>query len=172
MQIRVLDQTTAQTARAALADLLVDSVEHGASVNFVQPMTSAKAELWWDGALASQARDERIILVAENEGAILGTVQLILAAPENQSFRADVGKLLVHSSARGRGLGTALMSAVEVEARRVGRTLLVLDTESGSDAERVYQRLGWTKLGEIPGYAETADGSRRANCSFFYKELR
>jgi GNAT superfamily N-acetyltransferase len=98
-------------------------------------------------------------------------VQLILAPQENQAFRADLAKLLVHRRARGRGLGTALMRAAEEEARRIGRTLLTLDTETGSAADRLYQRLGWTKYGEVPGYAMNADNSRREAVSFFYKTL-
>lgn len=157
--------------RAGLIDLLVDSVEHGSSVNFVWPMTREKAEGWWDGALASHARGERLIFIAEAGDRLVGTVQLILAQQENQRFRADLGKMLVHSSARRQGLGAALMLAAEAEARRIGRTLLTLDTESGSAGERLYARLGWTKFGEIPGYAMRADNSGREACSFFYKEL-
>jgi GNAT superfamily N-acetyltransferase len=157
--------------RAALVDLLVDSVEGGASVNFVWPMTRAKAESWWEGALASHARGERLIFTAEADGRVDGTVQLILAAPENQAFRADLAKLLVHRRTRRQGLGAALTHAAEDEARRIGLTLLTLDTETGSAAERLYARLGWTKYGEVPGYATSADNRRRDTVSFFYKTL-
>jgi GNAT superfamily N-acetyltransferase len=171
-----VDVLTPERARAecsALADLLVDAVEGGASVNFVWPMTRAKAEAWWDGALASHARGERLILAAAAgaAGRLDGTVQLVPATQENQPFRADIAKLLVHRRARGRGLGAALMRAAEDEARRIGRTLLTLDTEAGSAAERLYARLGWTKFGEVPGYAKGADNRGREAASFFYKEL-
>jgi GNAT superfamily N-acetyltransferase len=169
--IRLLSPQQAMSSRAPLVDLLVDSVEGGASVNFVWPMTHAKAEAWWDHALASHARGERLILTADAEGRVDGTVQLILAPQENQAFRADLAKLLVHSRARSRGLGTALMHAAEREAREAGRTLLTLDTEAGSAGERLYARLGWTKYGEIPGYATHPDHSRRDPASFFYKML-
>lgn len=169
--IHLLTPEQAHRRRAALVDLLIDSVEGGASVNFIWPMTRAKAEKWWDGALASHARGERLIFTAEADGGIDGTVQLILAAPENQSFRADLAKMLVHSRARRRGLGALLMQAAETEARRIGRTLLTLDTETGSDGEKLYLRLGWVKFGEVPGFAMNADGSGRQTCSFFYKEL-
>jgi len=161
----------AEARRAELVDLLIDAVEGGASVNFVRPMTRAKAEAWWEGALASHARGERLILAAETEARLNGTVQLILAPQENQAFRADLAKLLVHSRARRQGLGAALMRAAEKEARRIGRTLLTLDTEAGSAAERLYARLGWTKFGVVPGYAMRADNRSLADCSFFYKAL-
>jgi GNAT superfamily N-acetyltransferase len=167
-----LDADGAERSREQLIDLLVDSVEHGASVNFVQPMTRDKAERWWEGALASHARGERVLFVATaDDGRVAGSVQLILAGQENQSFRADIGKLLVHSGARRQGIGAALMRAAEAEARRLGRTLLTLDTETDSDGERLYLKLGWTRFGIVPGYATTADGTHRADCSFFYKQV-
>ena len=174
--IRALAPDEAQQRRASLVELLVDAVENGASVNFVWPMTHAKAEAWWDGALASHARGERLIFAAETAGAmgsgrLDGTVQLILAPQENQAFRADIAKMLVHSRARRQGLGAALMRAAEEEARRIGRTLLTLDTEAGGAGERLYARLGWVKFGEIPGYASHVDGRSRAAASFFYKAL-
>jgi GNAT superfamily N-acetyltransferase len=169
--IRVLGAEEAWVRREGLIELLVDAVEGGASVNFVLPMTRAKAAAWWDAALASHARGERVILTAEAVGRIDGTVQLVPAAQENQPFRADVAKLLVHRHARRMGLGSALMAAVEREARRLGRTLLTLDTETDSAAERLYLRLGWTRFGQVPGYAFSADGGSRRLCSFFYKEL-
>jgi GNAT superfamily N-acetyltransferase len=161
----------AEDRLAGLVDLLVDAVDGGASVNFVQPMTRAKALAWWAPALASQARGERLILVAEQAGHVDGTVQLVLAPQENQPFRADLAKMVVHRRARRQGLGEALLRAAEAEARALGRVLLTLDTEAASAGERLYARLGWTKFGEIPGYALRADGSRREPAAFFYREL-
>jgi GNAT superfamily N-acetyltransferase len=169
--VSLLTPRQAQAKRVALVDLLVDSVEGGASVNFVWPMTRAKAEAWWEGALASHARGERLIFAAEAEDRLDGTVQLILAPQENQAFRADLAKMLVHRRARRQGLGAALMRAAEDEARRIGRTLLTLDTETGSAGERLYARLGWTKYGEVPAYATSADNRSRDAVSFFYKTL-
>jgi GNAT superfamily N-acetyltransferase len=165
--VKILTPEQAQARRSALVDLLVDAVEGGASVNFVRPMTRAKAETWWDGALASHARGERLILAAEMAGRLDGTVQLILAPQENQAFRADLAKMLVHSRARRQGMGAALLRAAEDEARRIGRTLLTLDTEAGSAGDRLYARLGWTKFGEVPAYATNADNSSRDAASFF-----
>lgn len=170
-RVAILTPQQAQARRAALVDLLVATVAGGASVNFVWPMTRTKAETWWEGALASHARGERLILTAEADARLDGTVQLILAPQENQAFRAELAKLLVHPRARRQGLGAALMRAAEDEARRIGRTLLTLDTETGSAAERLYTRLGWTKYGEVPGYATTADNRSREAVSFFYKAL-
>ena len=169
--VELLTPQQAQARRVALVDLLVDAVEDGASVGFVWPMTRTKAETWWEETLASHARGERLILAAEARGRLDGTVQLIPTPKENQAFRADLSKLLVRSSARRQGLGTALMRAAEDEARRIGRTLLILDTEAGSAAERLYTRLGWTRYGEVPAYATCADNRSRAAVSFFYKML-
>lgn len=169
--IRLIPPAEAATRRDALVDLLIDAVEDGASVNFVWPMTRAKAEAWWDGALASHARGERLIFIAERDGLIDGMVHLVPAPMENQYFRADIAKMLVHTRARRMGLGAALLQAAEDEARRIGRTLLTLDTEKDSAGERLYLKLGWTLFGEIPGYAMFADNSGRGACTFFYKTL-
>lgn len=169
--IRLLTPEQARERRAGLVDLLVDAVESGASVSFVWPMTRMKAEAWWDGALASQAQGERLILSAETDGRIDGSVQVVFAPQENQTFRADLAKMLVHRRARRLGVGAALVAAAEEEARRVGRTLLTLDTDSGSDGERLYARLGWVKVGEVPAYSTSADHHTRNAASFFYKQL-
>jgi len=169
--IRILSPQEALDRREVLVDLLVDAVESGASVNFVWPMTRQKAENWWTGALASHAAGERVIFAAEQDGKLLGSVQLMFPGQENQAHRADIGKLLVHSAARRNGLGAALMQAAEAEARRLGRKLLVLDTETGSAGDRLYGRLGWTRFGIVPAYAMSADNSHLADCSFYYKAL-
>ena len=169
--ILILTPEQALARRDALAELLIDAVEGGASVNFVRPMTPAKAAMWWEGALASHARGERLILTAEADGRLDGTVQLVPAPQENQPHRADLAKMLVHRRARRQGLGAALLHAAEAEARRLGRTLLTLDTEADSDGERLYARMGWTCFGQVPGYALRADGSRPEAATFFYRTL-
>jgi len=137
-----------------LADVLQDCVAGGASVSFMLPLPRAKAEAFWRRIARGVAAGERALLVAEDEnGRIAGTVQLVLAQPDNQPHRADLSKMLVHRRARCRGLGAALMRAAEQVAREEGKTLLVLDTVTGGDAERLYTRLGWERCGEIPGYA-------------------
>ena len=171
MTVKSLSPEQALACRETLIDLLVDSVEQGGAVNFVWPMTRAKAENWWEGALASHARGERFIFVAEKDGRIVGTAQLILAPQENQAFRADLAKMLVHSSVRRQGFGAALIRAAEDTARRMGRTLLTLDTRAGEAGERLYARMGWTKFGEVPDYATNPDNAGRHGASFFYKAL-
>lgn len=165
--------TTAETAfyKEALIELLIDAVNDGAGVSFIQPMTRDKAEAFWDKAFASHARHERVILVIEKEGRLEGSVQLVLTSEENQAFRADVAKMLVHSRARNQGLGAKLLEAVEAEALKIGRTLIVLDTVTDSAGERLYRRAGWTALGVVPGYATNANGVARDAATFFYKDL-
>jgi GNAT superfamily N-acetyltransferase/predicted enzyme related to lactoylglutathione lyase len=143
---------------AALTALLVDCVGAGASVGFLQPLDAGRAEAFWRGVAADVASGRRAFLVAEDETGIAGTVHLLLAQPENQPHRADLTKLLVHPRARRRGVGTALMGAAEELARELGRTVIVLDTVPGSDAERLYLRLGWQRVGVIPDFALLAAG--------------
>lgn len=156
----------------ALADVLLDCVEGGASVGFMHPLPRAKALAFWQAALDGAARGERVVLVAEevDSGTIVGTVQVVLAVPENQPHRADVAKMLVRRGARRRGLGEALMRAAEAAARRAGKTLLVLDTVSGNDADRLYTRLGWQPCGVIPGYALWPHGGL-CDTTVFYRVL-
>ncbi|MGK6307254.1 N-acetyltransferase family protein [Variovorax sp. DT-64] len=153
----------------ALAGLLIDCVEGGASVSFMQPLSMSKAQAFWRRVAESEARGERILLVAEDATGIVGTVQLVLEQPENQPHRADVSKMLVHRRARRRGWGEALMQAAEQAARECGKTLLVLDTASG-DAERLYVRCGWQRCGTIPGYALWPQGGP-CDTTFFYRVL-
>ncbi|MBC5811294.1 MAG: GNAT family N-acetyltransferase [Candidatus Eremiobacteraeota bacterium] len=154
-----------------LSDVLLDCVEGGASVSFMLPMTREKAETFWRGAAAGVARGERIVFAAEDDdGAIVGTVQVITDLPENQPHRGDLAKMLVHRRARKRGIGAALLAAAERGALEAGKTLLVLDTASG-DAERLYAREGWERSGEVPDFALFPDG-RPCATTFFYKFLR
>ena len=155
----------------ALAEVLVDCVEAGASVGFMLPLGVERAEGFWESTIDSSLRGERILLVAEEEatGAIVGTVQVILEAPENQPHRGEVAKMLVHRRARRRGIAEALIRAAEAAALEAGKTLLVLDTAS-ADAERLYDRLGWQHVGVIPGYALWPDGGL-VDTSVFYKLL-
>ena len=154
---------------AGLCDLLIDCVDGGASVSFMLPMTRAKAETFWTSVAAGLARGERALVVAEDSAGIIGTAQAVWASAENQPHRADVAKMLVHRRARRAGVGAAVLAAVERAAFDAGRTLLVLDTAS-PDAERLYERSGWARVGTVPKYALMPDGPF---CStvFFYKDL-
>jgi GNAT superfamily N-acetyltransferase len=159
-------------AADALADVLLDCVEGGASVGFLHPLPRTKAIAFWEGVLASAGRGERILLVAEDteSKAVVGTVQVVLTMPDNQPHRADIAKMQVHRRARRRGVGAALMRAAEAAAQEAGRTLLVLDTVTGSDAERLYTRLGWQRCGVIPGYALWPRGGL-CSATVFYRVL-
>jgi predicted GNAT family acetyltransferase len=152
-----------------LAELLVDCVHAGASVSFMAPLELEHARAFWRGVADGVAQGERALLVAEDEDGIVGTVQLVLAQPDNQPHRADVSKMLVLRRLRRRGLGEALMQHAEQVARSCGKTLLVLDTAS-ADAERLYARLGWQRCGVIPGYALLPEGGL-CDTTFFYREL-
>jgi GNAT superfamily N-acetyltransferase len=164
-------QTVGEREIQGLSDVLIDCVEGGASVSFMLPMTRAKAEAFWRNAAAGIARGERVVLSAEDEtGSIVGTVQVILAQPENQPHRGDLAKMLVHRRARRRGIGAALLAAAERSALDAGKTLLVLDTAS-DDAERLYARQGWQRCGIIPNYALLPDG-RPCATTYFFKSLR
>lgn len=153
-----------------LADVLCDCVAGGASVGFMQPLDHARALAFWHKVAAGVRRGERALLVAEDEQGIVGTVQLVLDLPENQPHRADLAKMLVHRRGRRHGLGAALMRAAEALARDCRRSLLVLDTVTGGDAERLYARLDWQRCGDIPGFALFPQGGL-CGTTVFYKNV-
>ena len=154
---------------AQLAEVLIDCVDGGASVGFMAPLSMEKASAFWRDVAAGAERGERVLLVIEDAQGIVGAVQVVLAQPENQPHRADVSKMLVHRRGRRTGLGAALMQAAEAVARECGKTLLVLDTAS-AEAERVYERSGWQRVGTIPGFALWPQGGA-CDTTFFYRQL-
>lgn len=164
---------SAADARAlvgSLADLVVDCVDGGASIGFMAPPDRGRAEGFWRDVAARVEVGERVLIVAfDPDGAAVGTVQLGLAQPDNQPHRADLAKMLVHRRARRHGVGAGLMRAAEAAARAAGKTLLVLDTAS-ADAERLYGRAGWTRVGVVPGYALLPDG-RPCDTTYFFKRV-
>lgn len=155
----------------ALAEVLVDVVEGGASVGFMSPLTHDHAIAFWTRVAAGVDEGKRAIFVATDSRGVCGTVQLIMDLPDNQPHRADLVKMLVHRRARRRGVGAALLSAAEAFAIETGKTLLVLDAVTDGDAARMYARHGWVRVGDIPNYALMPDG---APCSttYFYRDLR
>ncbi|GGU24065.1 GNAT family N-acetyltransferase [Streptomyces lavendofoliae] len=160
-------------ARAAegLAPLLCDAVEGGASVGFLAPLDAVEATAWWRGVAGETARGVRSVWAAYAPGgAVAGVISLVRAAMPNQPHRGDIAKLLVHRDARGRGLGSRLLAVAEEAAAAEGLTLLVLDTETGSAAEGLYRRAGWTRAGTIPRYALSPDGTPHAT-TYYYKLL-
>lgn len=164
--VQQLDPEEAAREVPALADVLVDCVEGGASVSFMWPFPRDKAVAFWEKVAASVARGETLLFAARDTEGICGTVQLQLALPENQPHRAEVAKLLVHRRARHRGIGEALMRELETAAASHGRSLLVLDTAS-DDADRLYRRMGWTECGVIPNFALFPDGRPCATVVFW-----
>jgi GNAT superfamily N-acetyltransferase len=169
--IRRLRPEEAFALAGALADVLIDCVEGGASVSFMLPLTREHALAFWRKVANGVAAAERVLLVAEDgTGRIVGTVQLVTGQPDNQPHRADVAKLLVHRSARRRGVAEQLMAALDDAARAAGKTLLVLDTVTGGDAERLYARIGWQRAGVVPDYA-LLPGGGLCGTTFFYKAL-
>lgn len=149
----------------ALGEILHACVLGGASVNFVLPFSVEEAQDYWRHVA------DRIVYVARFDGRIVGTVSLVPAPQPNQPHRADVAKMLVHPDARQRGVARALMTELEIQARKMGRTLLTLDTESGSGAGNLYRSLGYVAWGAVPGFALSADGQRTVAATFYYKSL-
>ena len=171
VSVRRIGANEAVACVEALADVLIDCVEGGASVSFMLPLPRDKALAFWRGVAEGVVRNERVLLIAETrEGEILGTVQLITAQPDNQPHRADIAKMLVSRKARRRGIAQQLMVAVDAVARDEGKTVLVLDTVTGGDAERLYERAGWQRAGVVPKYALMPDGEFCAT-TFYYKHL-
>ena len=154
----------------ALATVLIDCVDGGSSVSFMHPLARERADAFWRSVAADVAVGARALIVAEDDAGICGTVHLVLDMPENQPHRAELVKMLVHRRARRRGLGAALMTAAEAMALDCGRTLLVLDAVTGDAGERLYTRLGWTRLGVIPRYALMPDG-QFCSTTYFFREL-
>ncbi len=152
-----------------LAGVLIDCVEGGASVSFMHPLSRERAVAFWRRVAQGVGAGERALLVADDARGLCGTVQLVLDQPENQPHRAELSKMLVHRRARRQGLGAALMRAAEATARECGKTLLVLDT-ANDEAERLYERLGWTRVGVIPDYALLPQGGL-CGTTVFYRNL-
>ena len=168
--IEILTPAAAAEAVPALAALLIDCVLAGASVSFQPPLERDRAEKFWRNIAGNVADGTAILLAARQDARIVGTVQAQFAASDNQPHRADIAKMLVHSSARRQGIGAALMGAAEVAARGAGKTLLTLDTVTGSAGERLYASAGWTRVGDIPDYALTPyDGL--CSTTIFYKQI-
>jgi ribosomal protein S18 acetylase RimI-like enzyme len=153
-----------------LAEVLFDCVDGGASVSYMAPFTRDDARAAFEGFIADAARGGRMILAAFDGDRVVGTVQVVYAWPPNQPHRADIAKLLVHRDARRQGIAEQLMARAEAEALAEGRTVLVLDTVTGDAAERLYERLGYVRVGVIPNYALYPDG-RPCATTVFHKQL-
>lgn len=170
LAIRRLDAAAVARARPALAALLREAILGNASVGFVLPVGEPEIDAYWRGVEADIAAGTRCLLAAFAGSDLVGSVQWVPSGKSNQPHRADVQKLLVLPTSRGKGIGGQLMRELEVDATRAGRMLLVLDTRTDSEADRCYRRWGWTAIGDIPGYALDPDRAPAA-CTFFYKQL-
>jgi len=170
VEVKRLTVGEARAGLDALAAVLADAVDGGDSVSFMAGFGDDDARAFYESLLPEIERGTRVLLAAYVDGELVGTVQLVHAWPPNSQHRADVAKLVVHRSARGQGVGRALMERLEEEARADGKTLLILDTVAERAADRLYDRLGWTRLGTVPDYALDPDGSF-CDATFFYKHL-
>jgi GNAT superfamily N-acetyltransferase len=170
IEIRRLTARELEQHLDGLAAVLADCVAGGASVSYLAPFSHDDARAAFAAFAADAAAGRRLVLAAFADGEVVGTVQVVWALPPNQPHRADIAKLLVHRSARRRGIAQLLMEHAEAEARTGGRTLLVLDTVTGDAAERLYTRLGWSRVGVIPGYALYPDG-RPCDTTVFWKSI-
>jgi GNAT superfamily N-acetyltransferase len=170
IEIRRLAGDELQRQLDGLAAVLADCVAGGASVSYMDPFSHADARAAFEGFAREVDRGRRLLLAAFADGTVVGTVQVLLSFPPNQPHRGEIAKLLVHRSARKRGVAQQLMTRAEEEARAEGKTLLVLDTVTGDPAERLYTRLGWTTVGVIPGYALYPDG-RPCDTTVFWKAV-
>src|SRR5579875_1537505 len=171
MQIEDLDAAGLRAERDALVECLRACVLQGASIGFVLPCPPAEAAAFWDGVAVALETGARRMLVARDDGRIVGTVQLVLGMPANGVHRAEIVKLMVHPDARRRGVARLLMERAEALARTLGRTLLVLDTEQGSTAEDLYRVLGFASCGIVPHYARATDGDGLVATHIMYKVL-
>jgi GNAT superfamily N-acetyltransferase len=170
IEIRRLDGAELREQLGALAAVLVDCVEGGASVGYMAPFSHEQARAAFEGFAAEVEQGRRLLLAAFADGELVGTVQVVLATPPNQPHRGEIARMLVRRSARRRGIAQRLMAQAEQEARAEGKTLLVLDAVTGGDAARLYGRLGWTTVGVIPNYALYPDG-RPCDTTVFWKAL-
>lgn len=171
MEIERLTPDTAIQTLPALAALLQDAVESTASIGFLFPLTEADAISYWQEVATALRGPHRILLIACIDQKIVGSVQLDLASRPNGTHRAEVAKLMVHTSYRKQGVGQALMNAIEQEALLAGRTTLILDTREGDPSEHLYTKLGYIRAGTIPEYARSTDGSLHTTV-FMYKLLK
>ncbi len=164
--VEALDAAGAASAERRLSRILVDCVASGASVSFLPPLAPTVAQGFWKKVARDVAAGSRLLLVAWLDGAMVGTVQVDCATPQNQAHRAEIAKLLVDPAARRQGVARALMGRAEQAARGIGRRLLTLDTNAGDAAEHLYRSMGWQEAGRIPDYSLQADGTFRATVLF------
>jgi len=152
---------------AALSDMLIETVAHGGSVSFMHPLAREVATEFWKNSLAQAASGKRVVLGAWEGDELIGTVTLDMDTPPNQPHRAEIAKLMTRVNYRGRGVAQRLMTEAERIAVARGRTLLVLDTAVEEGAAGLYERLGYKRVGVIPGYALKPHGGLTGTIIYF-----
>jgi acetyltransferase len=170
-RIRTIDLDQFAERLPGLARLLVDAVDSGGSLGYWAPIAHADALLYWREVMQAMVEESLVLIVAEDAGEVVGSVQLLLSPRQSGAHRAEIRKLMVHTSRRGHGLGRALLSAAHVEAAFRGRHLLILDTRTGDADEKLYESMGYTRAGQIPGFTVERDGSSHGS-TYFYHVLK
>ena len=163
--------TDTQAVRGGLTALLVDVVDHGGLVHFMAPLAPAEARAFWDGALASMARGERLMFGAFQDGLLVGTVTVILHSPPNAPYRAEIAKMMTLSSHRRRGVARALLRVAERESQKRGKTLLMLDTAAEGGSSALYEAEGFIRFGTVPGHSQRPHGGC-CDTDFYYKQVK
>jgi GNAT superfamily N-acetyltransferase len=173
MDVSIEELPSAAVVAAAedLGRLLLDAHAAGMALGLAAPLTPDRATAEWTATAAKLAPNDRVLLAARLEGRIVGTVQVVRASTENGRHRAEIVRFAVAGDMRGRGIGRLLLDAAVDRARTIGITLLWLTTHADTDSDRIYERLGWTRVGVIPGYAVRPDGALAANV-FYYLDLQ
>lgn len=167
-----IDGAAMQKRLVALSDILACSVAEGAAIGFMMPLSPDEASLFWSTVIQPEVvAGRRILLGAERDGKLVGTVQVIIAMPQNQSHRGEIAKMIVHPHARRLGVGRKLMHHALDRARDFGKTLVTLDTRTGDVAEPLYASVGFKVAGVIPNFAWDADGKNKHATTYMYREL-
>lgn len=168
INVRSLSANDRSSYIEILSDILLDCVSGGASVGFMSTLSRQRALAFWDDTFDSVAQRERVLFIAEcPDRRPVGTVQIVTSQPDNQTHRADISKLLVHRESRGRGVARRLMEEVDIVSAKLGKSLLVLDTATGSDAESMYIKLGWNQSGIIPNFSMLPNGELQGTTLFW-----
>ncbi len=170
LEIKELKAPPSLELFSELVELLQDAVNGGASIGWTQVPSTKEARNYWTEVLEAVGRGERLLFVATDNHVCAGAIQVAFAPRQNARHRGEVQKLMVHSQYRRRGIGKALVVAIEKAAAARGITLLVLDVRSGDDAERLYKRCGFQFVGSIPGFVQSANGAFDPT-SVYYRRL-
>jgi GNAT superfamily N-acetyltransferase len=172
IRIHVVAPQDFDAMETSLAEIVADGVNGGAAISFMQPYSLDDGRRFWvDEVFPDVAHGGRVLFVAYLDDAVVGTVQMDVTLRPNQPHRCEVAKMVVHSRVRRRGVGRALMLALEAHAKSLGKTLITLDTRTGDKAETLYASVGFQRAGVIPNYAYDPDGRAKHGTTYMYKEI-